>query len=222
MPEITARDLRRLEALEGRLSKAQSERKALEEERRGLRTAVVANARAAREADRRAAAVGDKLEAVLAENQKLAARLEEMAADLERLKSAAAELRQKADGAQGQLAASQEQLANTERALQGVTSERDQLAEKVQIAEDQLAEKGMPQVLPPKDVGLLVGGLVDEVSAQLPGMSVRDGEIRLQVAFAKVGKASGFVVPSAEAPEEIRQNLHEVAIRFDRSIELPG
>jgi hypothetical protein len=51
---------------------------------------------------------------------------------------------------------------------------------------------------------------------------VRDGEIRLQVAFGKVGTATGFVVPSAESPEEIRKTLHEVAIRFDRSIELPG
>jgi hypothetical protein len=222
MPEISARDLRRLEGLEGRLSKAQSERKSLTEERRELRTAVAANAKAAREADRRAASVGDKLEAVLAENQKLAARLEEVAADLERLKSAGAELRKQADEAQAQLAAAQEQLASAQRGLEDVTSERDQFAERVKIADDQLAEKGIPPVLPAKDVGVLVGGLVDEVSSKLPGMVVRDGEIRLQVAFAKVGRASGFVVPSAEAPEEIRQNLHEVAIRFDRSIELPG
>ena len=222
MPEISARDLRRLEGLEDRLSKAQSERKSLTEERRELRTAVAANAKAAREADRRAASVGDQLEAVLAENQKLAARLEEVAADLERLKSAGAELRKQADEAQAQLAAAQEQLASAQRGLEDVTSERDQFAERVKIADDQLAEKAIPPVLPAKDVGVLVGGLVDEVSSKLPGMVVRDGEIRLQVAFAKVGRATGFVVPSAEAPEEIRQNLHEVAIRFDRSIELPG
>ena len=222
MPEISMRDLRRLEALEGRLSKAQSERKALSEERRELRTAVAANARAAREADRRAAAVGDKLEAVLAENQKLATRVDEVAADLERLRSAAAELRQQADEAQAQLAAAQEHLVNAQSEVQVVTSERDQLAERIKIADDQLAGKGMTPVLPPKEVAVLVGGLVTDVTSALPGMAVRDGEIRLQVAFAKVGTATGFVVPSAEAPDEIRQNLHEVAIRFDRSIELPS
>ena len=220
MPEISARDLRRLEALEGRLSKAQSERKALSEERRELRTAVTANARAVRDADRRAAVVGDKLEAVLAENQKLATRLDEVAADLERLSSAAAEQRQQLDEAQAQLAAAQEQLVNAQRELKVLTSERDQLAERVKIADDQLAGKGMTPVLPPKEVAVLVGGLVNDVTAQLPGMAVRDGEIRLQVAFAKIGTATGFVVPSAEAPDELRQNLHDVSIRFDRSIEL--
>jgi hypothetical protein len=53
-------------------------------------------------------------------------------------------------------------------------------------------------------------------------MVVRDSEVRLEVAFAKVGTATGFVVPSAEAPDEVRKNLHEVAIRFDRSVELPS
>ena len=222
MPEISTRDLRRLEALEGRLSKAQSERKALSEERRELRTAVAANARAARDADRRAAAAGDKLEAVLAENQKLATRLDDMTADLERLRSAAAELRKQSDEVQAQLAVGQEQLLNAQRELKVLTSERDQLAERVKIADDQLAGKGMAPVLPPKAVAVLVGSLVNDVTAQLPGMAVRDGEIRLQVAFAKVGTTTGFVVPSADAPDEIRHNLHDVAIRFDRSIDLPS
>jgi hypothetical protein len=221
MPEIGARDLRRLEALENRLSKAQSDRKALAAERRELRAAMTANARAAREAERRAGAVGDQLEAVLAENQKLAARLDEMAADLERMKSAGIELRQQADGARAELAAAQEQLAKAQSELQAVTGERDRLAERVKVAEDQLAGKAITPVLPPKDVAALVDRFVNDVSSGLPGMVVRDGEVRLQVAFGKVGSVTGFVVPSAEAPEEIRKNLHEVAIRFDRSVELP-
>jgi predicted RNase H-like nuclease (RuvC/YqgF family) len=222
MPEISARDLRRLESLEGRLSKAQSERRTLAEERRELRAAVAANARAAREADRRAAAAGNQLEGLLAENRKLAARLDEVAADLERLRSAADELRQQADEAQAQLAAAQEELAKAQRELEVVKSERDQLAERVKIADSQLAGKGMTPVLRPKDVAVLVGEFVSEVSSGLPGMVVRDGEVRLEVAFAKVGTATGFVVPSAEAPDEVRKNLHEVAIRFDRSVELPS
>jgi predicted nuclease with TOPRIM domain len=221
MPEISARDLRRLEALEGRLSKAQSERKALARERRELRAAVTANAKAAREADRRAAAVGDQLEAVLAENQRLATRVDEVTADLEGLRSAGLELRQQADDAKAQFAAAQEQLTKVQSELELVTSERDQLAERVKVADDQLAGKEITPVLPPKDVAVLVDRFVGSLSSGLPGMTVRDGEIRLQVAFAKVGRATGFVVPSSDAPEEIRQNLHEVALRFERSIELP-
>jgi hypothetical protein len=222
MPEVSVRDLRRLEALEGRLTKAQSERKALAQERRELRGALSANARAARDADRRAASVGGQLEAVLAENQKLAARLDEVTADLERLRSAGVELREQADEAKAQLAAGQEQLTKVQAELEVATSERDQLAERVKVADDQLAGKGITPVLPPKDVAALVDRFVGSVSSGLPGMAVRDGEIKLQVAFAKIGTTTGFVVPSSDAPEEIRQNLHEVALRFERSIELPS
>lgn len=221
MPEISARDLRRLEALEGRLTKAQSDRQALATERRELRAAVTANARAAREAERRVAAAGDQLEAVLAENQKLAARLDEVTADVERLRAAGVELRQQADAAGAELAAAREQLEKTKAELEAVTAERAQLSDRVKVADEQLAGKAITPVLPPKDVAVLVDRFVNDVSAGLPGMAVRDGEIRLQVAFGKVGTTTGFVVPSAESPEDVRKNLHEVAIRFDRSVELP-
>lgn len=52
-------------------------------------------------------------------------------------------------------------------------------------------------------------------------MVVRDGEIRLQVAFGKVGRASDFVVPSADAPPDVCKNLHEVSVRFDRTLDVP-
>ncbi len=222
MPEISARDLRRLQALEGRLSKAEADRKALAEERRNLRDAVSANARAAREATKEATALGDQLEAVLAENQKLAARLDENAADLERLRSAGVELRQQVDAARKELAGAQEQLAKARGNVDALTAERDRLAERVEVADEQLAGKEITPVLPPKDVAALVNRFVTDVSVGLPGMVVRDGELRLQVAFGKVGTTTGFVVLSAESPEEIRRNLHEVAIRFDRSVELPS
>ncbi len=67
----------------------------------------------------------------------------------------------------------------------------------------------------------LIDHFVDEIGSGVPGMVVRDGEIKLQVAFAKVGRATGFVVPGADAPPEVSRNLSEVAIRFDRSREVP-
>lgn len=39
-----------------------------------------------------------------------------------------------------------------------------------------------------------------------------------QVAFGKAGRATGFVVPTADAPEDVRENLHGVAFRFDRAL----
>ena len=221
MPEISARDLRRLEALEGRLTKTQEERKALAAERRELRAAVNANARRAREAEKKAAAAGEKLEAVLRENAALAARMDEIQADLTRVEAAAVQLREQVDTAAAELGGAKEALAAAEGRVGGLEKERDSLADSLKLANEQLSGKGLTPVLPAKEVAKLVDGLVVEIGSGLPGMVVRDGELRLQVAFGKIGQQTGFVIPSAEAPEEIRKNLHEVAIRFDRTVELP-
>jgi predicted nuclease with TOPRIM domain len=221
MPEISARDLRRLQALEGKLTRAQDERKALAAERRELRAAVTANARRARALEKEAAATDAKLEAVLAENAALAARLDEAAADLEQLKAASLELRSQLDGARAELEGGKEALEKAQGELGAVVKERDGLTESLKLANEQLAGKGITPVVPAKDVAKLVDELVVQIGTGLPGMVVRDGELRLQVAFGKVGQQTGFVIPSAESPPEVREILHEVAIRFDRTVELP-
>jgi hypothetical protein len=92
------------------------------------------------------------------------------------------------------------------------------LGQRVKLAEAQLKTKTITPVLPANEVARLIDGFVDEIGSGLPGLSVREGEIRLQVAFGKVGQASGFVVPSADAPADVRKNLHEVSVRFDRTL----
>lgn len=221
MPEISARDLRRLEALESRLEREQAGRRALTTERRELRAAVAANARRLRELEKKLTASQAQLEAVLAENAALAARLEETKADQERLQQASLELRGELDKARVELGRAQEALGGAQSDLEAAKAERDGLAENLKVASEQLAGKEITPVLPAKEVAKLVDGFVTELGSGLPGMVVRDGEVRLQVAFAQVGQVGGFVVPSAESPPEVRQSLHEVSIRFDRSVELP-
>jgi septal ring factor EnvC (AmiA/AmiB activator) len=222
VPEISARDLRRLEALEGRLSKATEERRSLAEARRELRSALTGSERRVRALERERAAVSDQLEGVLAENQALAARLEEARADLDRLQAASLELRTQVDSAQNELKSAQEALATTEGKLADIHAERDDVVNQLKVANEQLAGKGITPVLPPAKVAELVDGFVGEFDRGLPGLALREGEVRLQVAFAQVGEEAGFVVPSPGAPAEVRENLHEVAVRFGRSIELPG
>jgi len=41
------------------------------------------------------------------------------------------------------------------------------------------------------------------------------------VAFGRVGGDNGFVVPSATSSPETRDNLHEIALRFDRPAQTP-
>jgi chromosome segregation ATPase len=61
MPEISAQDLRRLQALEEKLEKAQGEKKSFTVERRELRARATDAQRAAKSAEKRAAEVDDRL-----------------------------------------------------------------------------------------------------------------------------------------------------------------
>ncbi|HEX4930281.1 MAG TPA: hypothetical protein VFV62_06175 [Gaiellaceae bacterium] len=227
MPEISAQDLRRLKALEGRLEKAQDEKKSFAVERRDLRarataaerTATAAE-RTAKSAEKHAAEVDERLAALLVENNRLAARLDEIAADSERLRTAGLKLRAQLDETKKGLREAVAASKKLTRSLQKTESERERVSDRLKLAEAQLKTTTTTPVLPAKEVAKLIDGFVTEIGTGLPGLVVRDGEIKLQVAFGKVGQATGFVVPSADAPPEVRKNLHEVAVRFDRSVEV--
>jgi len=221
VPEISAQDLRRLNALETRLERAQDERRSLSEERRELRTRATAAERAAKAAAKGAADADGRLAAVLEENARLAGRLDELSADLERLRAAGTKLRDELSTARGELKQALAAGKTAERALGKADSERERLAERLKLAEAQVKTKNPAPVLPAREVAKLIDGFVEEVGLGLPGMVVRDGEIRLQVAFGKVGRVTGFVVPSADSPPDVRKSLHEVFVRFDRTLEGP-
>ena len=216
MPDISAEDLRRLRALEGRLTRADEKARSSVAERRELRARATAAERTAKKAEKRAGDIEERVTALIEENAKLAARLDGVATDSERLREAASSLREQLDEAKGSLKAAASDHKALTRSLQEAESERDRLAERLKLADAQLEGKTGARVLPAKEVAQLIDSFVDEMGSGLPGMVVRDGEIKLQVAFAKVGRATGFVVPSADAPTEVGRNLSEVAIRFDR------
>jgi chromosome segregation ATPase len=220
VPEISAQDLRRLRALEARLERATEDRRSSVAERRELRERATVAERAARAADARAAEIDQRVSALVAENARLAARLEEIAADSEKLRAAAVKLREQLDEAKKAVRQGLAESKKLTRALGKAESESDRLAERLKLAEAQLKTKTTTPVLPAKEVARLIDGFVEEIGGGLPGLAVREGEIRLNVAFGKVGRATGFVVPTADASPEIRKNLHEVSVRFDRSREV--
>jgi chromosome segregation ATPase len=219
VPEISAQDLRRLRALEERLEKAQDDRKSFTAERRELRARATAAEREVRAAGSRTAEVEGRLEALLAENARLAARLDEIAKDGEKLRDAGERLREQLDEAKKAVREGAAETKRVTKSLQKAETESDRLAERLKLAEAQLKSKTTTPVLPAREVARLIDGFVEEIGGGLPGLAVREGEIRLNVAFGKAGRSTGFVVPSADAPPEVRKNLHEVAVRFDRSRE---
>ena len=217
MADISARDIRRLESLESRLGKAQDERKALIAERRELRNAVTANAKRVREVEKEASTTEEQLRALLDENASLAQRLEDATRDLDEVRSAALRLRAQADASQAELKRVQGDLATAQRALTTAKQESAALGDRLSLADKQLTGRSIEPLLPAADVAKLVDDLVVDMGARLPGLAIRDGEMRLKVAFGRVGaKGSGFVIPSATSPPELCENLHEIALRFDR------
>jgi ABC-type transporter Mla subunit MlaD len=220
VPEISAQDLRRLRALEERLEKAQDERRSFTAERRDLRARATLAEREARAADARTGEVEQRLEALLTENGRLAARLDEISSDADKLRGAATRLREQLDAAKQEVREGAAETKRLAKSLAKAETEGGRLTERLTLAEAQLKSKTTTPVLPAREVARLIDGFVEEIGGGLPGLAVRDGEIRLNVAFGKVGRATGFVVPTADAPADVRKNLHEVAVRFDRTREL--
>ena len=219
MPEVSAQDLRRLTTLEERLEKVQGEKRSFTAERRELRARATVAERAVRSAERAASEIDNRLTALLEENARLATQLEESAADGEQLRTAAEKLREEVDASAKSLDEARSETSRLTESLAKAESERDQVAERLKIADAQLKTEAKTPILPAKDVARLIDGFVGELGTNLSGMAVREGEIKLQVAFGKVGSSTGFVVPSADSPPEVRKDLHEVSIRFDREIE---
>jgi hypothetical protein len=217
MPEPTPADLKRLQTLENRLGKAQAERSDLVAERKELRASVTANVRKVRELEKVQARAATQIESVLAQNTELATQLDEVTSDLDALRAASLELRKRADDAEAKLAAAQASVAAEQAARTKAEQERDRLAKTLAVANEQLAGKAITPVIPAADVARLVDTLVADIGRNVPGLAVRDGEVRLKVAFGQVGRESGFVLPTATSPPETQANLHELALRFDRS-----
>jgi chromosome segregation ATPase len=232
---------KQLLALETRLERAQARSETLTTERRELRRrldaaekdlerlqASTAEAQAALEAakaqaDERgteAEKLSKQIDALVEENRRLAERLEAVTGDLESYREAALgreeAVRQAREETEATLRA---EFAKVERKH---ATETHRLEAQIASLEDQVREQGKVLHLPPERVADLVNGLVSQLRVGMPGMRLREGELRLQVGFAGTGERAGFVVPTPDSGPEIRDSLHEVVFRFDRLVEPPS
>ena len=212
MPEISARDLRRLKGLDTRLRKAQEDKRKQAGEARALRRRVEASERDVR-------AAGDQLNALLEENQRLASELATVSSDLETAASAAAEARAKAESASAEAEAARKAAEEAIAQTKGLTLERDRLAERVKKAEAQLAGRGIDPVVPPSRAAELVENFIGELRSGMGALDVGTGELRLRVGVAMVEDQPGFVLPTPSSSEATISSLHEITLRFERRLE---
>lgn len=209
MPEISARDLKRLESLDAKLRKAQEDRRQQVSEARAFRGRLQA-------AERAAAAADTRLEALLKENQELAAQLGSTAGDLDNAAGAAEEARRKAEQAVADAEAAGKRAEEAEGQAKRLQADASRLGERIKIAEAQLAEKNVDPVVPASRVAELVDGFIDQMRGGLSGLEINQGELRLKVGMALVDDQPGFVLPTPSSPDATVNSLQEVTLRFDR------
>jgi chromosome segregation ATPase len=215
MPDPNPRDVRRLENLERRLAQARATQRDWAQERRTLRAELRATQRAARANETEVAKLTQQVDALAIENQRLAEDLDNAKALLEPLDEAASSLRADLDVARSELAETARARDGLATHLDAVNRQLGDALERLRVADALAAGDPTQPVLPPAVVSNLIDGLVGNLRGAIPGMRLRDGELRLKVGFGSVGDTPGFVVPTADAPPEMRDLLHEVTMRFE-------
>lgn len=218
MAEPDPKHVRQIEQLSARLERTDEQRKKLTEERRALRAQVRDAQRDAKARAKEAAARAGTVDELIAENRRLAEELAGTRQQLDELADAAERARADLSRAGEDLAAARQALDAERQAHRSASKELSTLGKRVQLLEGQVSEAGLAPVLPSEQVADLVGSLLGQFSS-LGGLSARDSEIHLRVAMAGRGDAggvAGFVVPGPDAPDNIRELLHDITIRFDR------
>lgn len=153
----------------------------------------------------------DDTAALIAENRRIAAQLESVMTDFETFRDAAL----KAEAAIKQAREETDKAVRAE--LEGqFAADRARLEKQVLTLTSQLQEQGKTPLISPESAARLVDDFVKRLREGLGGLRVKDGEIKLKVAFGQVGEHTGFVIPTAESDPELKENLHEVVLHFDQ------
>lgn len=242
--EPSPKDIRRLRALENRLDKSQQTTKELREERNSLRRQLrtteqrvprlekqleeqqSAFAEFRAEAEETIKALEAQIEhmraefddrerlttqvtALIEENRRLSDDLEASTKDRQQFEVAAREAIARIEQVRAEL------NAGFQKQLDAVEKDKAQLETRIHVLNLQLQEEGKVQLIHPENVAGLLGGLMDQLRSGVQGLDILDGEIKLKVGFGTIGEYSGFVIPAADSPPEIKENLHEVTMRFN-------
>ncbi|MEY2560925.1 MAG: hypothetical protein QOG51_1340 [Verrucomicrobiota bacterium] len=170
-----------------------------------------------KEADARIAGAKDQVAPLLEENCRLAASLEQVTVEVEQLRKLGAQLRgdlDKATAEANSANAARKEVTDRARALE---KERTSLQSRLDFVDQQLTSQGKVAILPASEVAKMTDELVSQLQVGFGGLRVRDGELKLKVAFAGAGKKAGFIVPTTESDPKLKESLQELTIRFDKS-----
>ena len=156
--------------------------------------------------------VEDDTVSLIKENRRIAGELEIVMADFEKYREAALA----SESAIKQ--AREETEKNTRAELEEELGQINTRQEKqIKTLTSQLKAQGKTPLMSSESAANLVQSFVGRLRNGAAGLRVKDGEIRLKVAFGSVGKDTGFLIPTAENDGEFKDNLHEIVLRFDQA-----
>lgn len=151
----------------------------------------------------------EHLRKLLHYNRELQEELDGLRQELEALRSRAAGEKERVAGT---LASAQER-AETE--LESLRSQLTERSSQISSLQAQLAAQGRTPFLSPNHVSSLLDQFHASISQGLSGLSVKESEVRLKVAFGGLSPESGgIMVPTTENLAEIREGLSEVVLKL--------
>lgn len=187
----------------------------LRQERDAEREKLAAERRQREELQDRARVIEQKEGSLIDQNRDQAERLAELVNDVESLRSAASEAVATRDRALVEAREAAAARQDLEGRVKGLEDEGARLREALRSATLQLKSQDRPRVLPAAEVAGLVSSFLGQLRSGLPGLDVRDGDLKLKLAFASDGENPGFVIPTIDSPESIGP-IHEVDVHLDR------
>ncbi len=218
MPEITAAELRRLEALSDRIVRVNERRRTVMEERDAARSDVKQLRATVREMTGRASEQAKTIEElerkiadVIAANAAQASRLAVAERSAKQTGSAASKLADARDDLKNKLAANKAKLKEATEQVVTLQKKVGTLHKQVRVLEGQVAATDLPVFLPAEKVGELLDDFVTQFD--VGGLRITDGDVRLTVAFAGTGNGAAFVIPSTAA-EKNDLPLHTVNLKL--------
>lgn len=158
-----------------------------------------------------------QLNAMVAENRRLAYSIETAKKDMEKYRELYLKVREEVRAAREEAEVANKARLEAERARQHLQAQNERLESQLAANNTALKETGRAPFLTADMVAGMVSDLTDQLSDAMSGLNVKDIELKLKVGFGGAGDKRGFILPTAESGPEIKDSLHEIVIRFDRS-----
>jgi len=221
--EPSSGDLRKLQALEARitstnetLAEVRARRDQFRSEAVDARRQLREAQRNARDGDRRRVDLEKQVTDLVAENARLAEERDLLSGDVPRLE-------QKTAGLEAENAKLRQQLADTSAKLEQATRQAKEAASGQQRLEKQVSRMGQqlegkaPPELAPDQLSHVVGEFISELSSQT-GMRVAGSQLKLRVGVN--GRDGGsFVLPTAGGDQTKIGELHDIVLNLTPSID---